>query len=705
MIRILFCLIFASCATIAQAQTQIPVRGGDHAGFTRLVLNLRQSQDWSMVETQSGYRLELPNWGAGFDLSQVFFKITRDRVSAVTATQNAVSFDLACQCAATATQLTSGVIFVDIAPADLAEPTPSDPAPLEQAALASKQVELPQFTSRATDFSPPTEAIETPTAPQLDGLRESLFNGLQRSAALSLIELEDGPPKGLPAPDPLTAEASDRLKISDAFENAAAPSTETRSETDTASALAACPMPEQYDISVWGEPDAFTTQLAALRRDIPAEFDRFNADDVARLAQLYLYFGLGTEARMILRSFDIADDDATRIAALAQIVEPDSHANAQSPFADLAHCAGNLTPWLLLGSPRTATLTDATLRDLTTTFSTWPQHLRSMLGPQLVSTLTTRGFDTPASVIRSLITISQDDQTPTVLEKGAFEDMPLAALRDLIDEGGDMAASALSVYLSRAARDNAPLDPIYVELADAYEHETHGLPVSDALNMSRIIALGHIGRSKDAKTVLQDRLDLGAPVPDALLETLVTQALSRADPFEIASTAMFLVRIERLTVLPDAMIVDLSESVLDAGLPDLSAQIMGKLERPPLHLQAKIEVAQLDPETAIATLEPLADSQAETMRVRLLLNAGRAEQVWAEDQDSLPADQKPQIAWAAKEWAQVEADTLRGKLAVLLDNANDPADPDKPIAQATALEASSAKARALISEMLTAPPS
>jgi len=132
---------------------------------------------------------------------------------------------------------------------------------------------------------------------------------------------------------------------------------------------------------------------------------------------------------------------------------------------------------------------------------------------------------------------------------------------------------------------------------------------------------------------------------------------------------------------------------------------MAALDSPPAQLQAEIEAAEFDPETALTTLDPLSNTQADALRVQLLLNAGRADQIWAEDQNRLRPEQKSQVAWAAKEWAQVEDDSLRGELAQLLDNADAPTDPDKPIAQATELEASSAKARALISEMLSPPPS
>jgi hypothetical protein len=718
MIRLFLCLAFLSCATAASAQSQISVRGGEHDGFTRLVLNLRQTQDWSMVETPSGYRIELSSWSAGFNLSGVFQKMTRDRISAVAATQNAISFDVACQCQAEASQLTSGVIFVDISPADPPAPEPDlalvdeqpEPAQNEQVTVAPEPVTLPAFTPRAIKLLPPTPPAEDLPAPQLDGLRESLLNGLQRSAGLSLIELDTDPSDPLAAPDALTEEAKERIKISDAFERSATFPNGARPDPDTQPSLATCPMPESYDISLWGEPDTFATQLATLRRDMLSEFDRINPQDVIDLGQLYLYFGLGTEARMVTRTFETPASDATRITALAQIIEPDSNGpNKQgpdhAPFGDLAHCAGTLTPWLLLASPRTATLTDATLRDLTTTFSTWPAHLRSLLGPPIVATLTTRGFDAPASVIRSLAMMSQPAQTDTPFKNTDFDDMPMAELRDLIDEGGDKTAAALSTYLARAARDRAPLDPIYIELAEAYERETQGLSVSDALNLSRIAALGHIGRFTEARTVLQERLALDAPVPGDVLEALVTQALSRADPFEIASSAMFAARINRLTDLPEGLILELSKAALDAGLPDLSAKIMAALDTPPAQLQAEIEAAEFESETALATLDPLSDIQADALRVQLLLNAGRAEQIWAEDQNRLRPEQKSQVAWAAKEWAQVESDAVRSELAQLLDGADAPFDADKPIAQATELEASSAKARALISEMLAPPPS
>jgi len=283
--------------------------------------------------------------------------------------------------------------------------------------------------------------------------------------------------------------------------------------------------------------------------------------------------------------------------------------------------------------------------------------------------------------------------------------MPLAQLRDIIDAGGDDTPQALRTYLMRAAQDNAPLDPVYIELSEAYERETVGLAISDDLNRARIKALGHIGQTMAAKAVLQDRLAKGLPDTEALFETLLDQALSRGDPLEVAGLAIFGTRVDAISNLPGDTILNLSDLTLKAGLPELSAQIIEALENPPTPALAKVEAARLNPAAAIEMLQAKSETQADALRVQLLLKAGRADQVWAQDRDQLQPAQKPDVAWAAKEWAEVDTDTVRGQLATLLGAENTADVAGKPIAQATALEASSAKARALISELLSSPPS
>jgi len=127
-----------------------------------------------------------------------------------------------------------------------------------------------------------------------------------------------------------------------------------------------------------------------------------------------------------------------------------------------------------------------------------------------------------------------------------------------------------------------------------------------------------------AKAVLQDRLAKGLPDTEALFETLLDQALSRGDPLEVAGLAIFGTRVDAISNLPGDTILNLSDLTLKAGLPELSAQIIEALENPPTPALAKVEAARLNPAAAIEMLQAKSETQADALRVQLLLKAGRA---------------------------------------------------------------------------------
>ena len=59
------------------------VRGGEHPGFTRIAVQLRDAGDWRLGRSPGGYALQLPSEITGFDLSFAFDRISRSRVAAV----------------------------------------------------------------------------------------------------------------------------------------------------------------------------------------------------------------------------------------------------------------------------------------------------------------------------------------------------------------------------------------------------------------------------------------------------------------------------------------------------------------------------------------------------------------------------------------------------------------------------------------------
>lgn len=119
---ILRAIAFAAAGVVAtqvQAQT-IVTRSGEHGEFTRLVMRIPESVDWSV--TQNG-RMAIVNVGstsAVFDTESVFSLIQRDRIESLSQAGpgQPLRIDLACDCEVAHYQQRDGFLVIDVSDAD-----------------------------------------------------------------------------------------------------------------------------------------------------------------------------------------------------------------------------------------------------------------------------------------------------------------------------------------------------------------------------------------------------------------------------------------------------------------------------------------------------------------------------------------------------------------------------------------------------------
>lgn len=97
-----------------QAQTAV-VQSGEHADFSRLVVQLEQLQDWEFGRVPGGYELRFDAKRENLDTSRVFTRIPRDRISDVTSVgPGRIFVKLACNCSGDAFEIRQGRLVVDI---------------------------------------------------------------------------------------------------------------------------------------------------------------------------------------------------------------------------------------------------------------------------------------------------------------------------------------------------------------------------------------------------------------------------------------------------------------------------------------------------------------------------------------------------------------------------------------------------------------
>lgn len=121
MIRRIAHLVFLVLAPLAGAPALAEVavvRGGEHPDFTRIVVEATQTGDWRLGRTDDGYALQLDDAVTGFDLTQAFSRIPRDKVSALWRDPKSgqLRFSLSCPCYAAAFEFRPGIVVIDIKP-------------------------------------------------------------------------------------------------------------------------------------------------------------------------------------------------------------------------------------------------------------------------------------------------------------------------------------------------------------------------------------------------------------------------------------------------------------------------------------------------------------------------------------------------------------------------------------------------------------
>ena len=108
------CLALALWPLAAGAE-DVHIRSGEHAGFSRIVLEFGERPPWSL---RIGDRRATVLLGPGdrrLDAQDVFTRIPRARIRALRATAEGLELELGCDCAVTAFEVRRAALAVDVA--------------------------------------------------------------------------------------------------------------------------------------------------------------------------------------------------------------------------------------------------------------------------------------------------------------------------------------------------------------------------------------------------------------------------------------------------------------------------------------------------------------------------------------------------------------------------------------------------------------
>lgn len=600
MIRALILFILLALAQPARAQT-VEVTSGEHAGFTRVVLNFGAAVDWQFGRTADGYEFRKIGAAVDYDLGAVFDLIGTSRLAAISADAAALNIGFACACHAIPFEFRPGIIVIDLRDGPppkgssfenplLSLPitddaTPVAAPPVDQAYNWVDQV-LGQIKSPQT--VPLLLSPKPSSDPALQSLRDQLLRQLSRGATDGVVDLEL--PKTI---EPIVKKPVEGARISLGEMPGVTIQESPKGKASLGEAGAVCTAAEELALDTWGTDAPVSEQFSAAFADLLGEFDRPNSESVERAVRFLIFIGFGLEAGQMTNAFMPDAPQAPMLHSMAKIV--DGFSDQEGYFSGQISCDTPAALWALLAQENVGTGDLVNDQAVVLAFSNLPLHLRKLLGPSLAEKLIDIDKTSAAESIRNAIARAGKSAEVSLIE--AKIDMsqgdPESAQKNLeaaIEGSGSSNTVALIGLVDSLVAQGVPMDAKIAEDLAAIERETKG--TDEAIELTRALALAQAssgdyalafetaGQSPQSLPKIWDILSRLGTDSDVLAHA-VRPAAEVPPDLDPATTAV------------------LSNRLSDLGLPDAAAEWVAAYPDIDAKIRAKIALDRHDGRTAL----------------------------------------------------------------------------------------------------------
>ncbi|WP_171131912.1 hypothetical protein [Ruegeria sp. HKCCA5014] len=698
--------IFAVCLFAAAAKAQeIPVRSGEHEGYTRLVLQVPQGTDWQLSQRQDGASVSVDLTDVTFDTSPVFDRLFQNRLSKLTQPKpgGPLELEFACDCIASAFLHRQTMIVIDIAPGEFVPPPTADIFDFTENSV----VEKPPF--------PISEALALPlrdlNAPSFEAqLMERVLQGADRSVVDldiagvgrrdSVSDLSLLLPNSLPENIRLSSVLDDVEGLGDL-------------RLDALDPVPVCLTDADLGFDDWSTEQPFVEQVANLRAGLFMEFDKVDQERAIQLAKLYAYFGFGAEALHLLDLTGSDTSDGELVAAIARIMDEEP-ARAPGPFDGQQRCDSDSALWGLLSEGQLAP--DANLDAIEQSYSKLPLHLRKHLGPRLSEILVEADeLEASRRVLRAIERGEAKPGPDVTLAKAEIaqaegeQERTDALLTEVVTtaEAGEDAPLALARLIEKRWSDRGTIAPKEVELAAAYEVELRRSKMGPMMARAHVLALA---LSQDFATA-HKRLDAAPDDKDwqRTRHQVLDLVTERADDITFLGRALNMSAAAHKK-LPQRSAASISARLVELGFLKRAAEITATInttnaEDANRRLRARIYLDEGSPNQALLTLSRDESDEARLLRAEAM-NLGEnyegAAQVLQDLGQSESAARYLWLSGAAVEDLPETSEPYRNlsRLSAALATPMRRAS-DTPLADAEALLKQSDATRSQISEMFT----
>lgn len=747
MIRLAFgAALLASAATGAYAPALAAegglIRGGEHDGFTRIVLEIEPTTEWSLETGPDIATLRFPGRALDFGTGIAFDRIPRSRVRAITTGRagnaTTVALALGCDCRVTASFIGARYLALDVADRDFVAPappvaeTPEARNRREAAAVATAEELLLRQIERAAgqglvDLTPEEAATEAaaaapqpaarpvasrtvppaPLAPVNGGrsIRPAAPPGTTAEAASPPVP--EQVPAAIRAPGGLIAALNDEDQI-DAI--TVYDRDKPQRAATTGAVPDACLPDDRFAIDTWASPMPMADQLPTLRRRLIGEFDVPDPDVITALAQFYIRFGFGAEAEALLLGFGpaVPADERALLIDMARTVEG-RPLPGDGPLSLATACPGRHGLWQTLAAGAPAFHGADQFAAVQEAFGDLPTDVRELVGPSLAARLIDEGQIDSARIIYETAIRPGEEPTAALTLVGAR----IAAA------DGQRAEAART--LAGLAQGETPTSLAALEAVVPLALELGIAPPDWLVTDLRAAALQQRGSDREAElrallvaalaarnalpTAIAEARSAIADLPPeaARFEALAVRSLAAADPDTIGTSTYARTVLEAQDLIATAAARDpdrrvIADRLVALGLPQPALALVDPAlaygDRPARLTVARAEVGLARGNAARATLGPLAGPQATELRARAFaLTGDYAGALATLSNRGLTADAAP-YAWPSGDWTLARdaapAESARWAMAAYMVSRSGEGPAPAPAEDPAALDATAA---------------
>lgn len=637
----LFALFLLAVLPLPLAGQTIPVRAGEHSSFTRIVVPINQDVAWQVTRKGKTVTLSFAPHKLEFNLTNVFDRIPKKRITNVyqTKSQSSVTLETSCECNVESFRANPTLVAIDIIDRDSRSGELSPNLPIivdshstqETSKNAIDKLNDTNMENSPSPLSKMQNDLSLLKAPELS-IQNFILNHLARASDQGLLKRMT---KNNVAAEGKIGGAAEINGLENISQISAATTIDKEflasEKIVEEEPEIPCISDHLLAIASWGNGESYITQISKLRSDMFEEFDKANMETLISMAKLQLHFGFGKEAEQTLALLPTTSNQKSILQSIARLV--DNPMGSKSPMlGSRQHCDGFLSMWSLLSENVLAE--NANIDAILRSHATLPSHLRAHLGPHLSQLLAQSGEASAARSVISHVERSTKTYSPAIEmskvilhEKMNQSDTAGKKLQKIATGNHPETPEALVKHVETVMRKpTGGILPGTPTLIAAFSKELEGSTLSKRLKNSEIKALALAGDFWGSVELLAERESQSSETEfSVLIHQTAPLFFDRADdiPFLIY-TLKYADEIAKSPSINDKL--RSASRALDLGFPKAAMTIL-KLQpnQEPTEalrlLRARASLAANDPGKALFELMGMRGAEEERLRTSALLKS------------------------------------------------------------------------------------